>query len=353
MPSVVNYSQKAGLSPGHAVFSGEQKLDEPVVTVLRYSALSAETITDFDTAHLDELLEEHHVTWINVSGLHDTELIVDICNQFKVHPLVQEDIVHTEQRPKMEDYDDLLFLVLRNISFAGTKTEIENEQVSIVLGAGFVLSFTERKTSRFDPLINRIKNTKFRIRRQQSDYLAYAIMDMIVDHYFTVLEDIGEQIDTLQEALLTDPKPEMLQQIHTFRAQMITLRRAIWPLRETVSKFERSESELIMQSTLPYLRDLYDHTIQVMDIIENYRDILSGMLDTFLSSISNRMNEVMKTLTVIATIFIPLTFIAGVYGMNFGWIPELKWRWGYPAFWVVVIVITLLQVRYFRKKGWF
>jgi magnesium transporter len=353
MPLNTGYADKAGLAPGQAVFSGEQKVDEPIITIMQYNAGNATTIERFDPSHLDGLMDEHHVTWIDICGLHDTEMIVDICKQFNIHALVQEDIVHTAQRPKMDDFDEHIFLVLRDISLSESQEEIDNEQISIVLGAGFVLSFRERPSHRFDPLLSRINSKKFRIRRQKADYLAYALMDMIVDNYFALLETLGEQIDTLQEALLTDPQSQMLQQIHSFRTQMITLRRAVWPLRETIGKFERSESELIEDSTLPYVRDLYDHTIQVMDVIENYRDILSGMLDTFLSSLSNRMNEVMKTLTVIATIFIPPTFFAGVYGMNFEWLPELHWKWGYPAFWTIMIFITLYQIRFFKKKGWF
>ncbi len=352
-PILSQLSEKIGDAPGQCRFVGERKIDEPAIRVFQYDASEFREINENDPEKLPQVLRQESVTWIDVSGLHDKNLIEKICTRFFIHPLVIEDILETSHRPKMDEYDDYLFVILRIIGYDDQKDEIVNEQLSLILGDGFVLSFVERPNPRFLQLVERLKNPKYRIRKEQSDYLAYALMDATIDDYFSTLEILGEKIETLQEELLSDPQPDMLEQIHTFKSRMIELRRAVWPLRETIGKLERSESELIRPTTLPYFRDLYDNVIQVMDVIENYRDILAGMLDTFLSSVSNRMNEVMQRLTVIATLFIPLTFIVGVYGMNFEWMPELKLKWGYPAVWVLMIVITLVQLRYFRKKGWF
>jgi magnesium transporter len=270
-----------------------------------------------------------------------------------LHPLVLEDILTTDQRPKMEDYDEYLYIVLRMLYYNDDHDdEVTTEQMSLILGMNFVLSFQERESDIFTPIIERMRNGKGRLRRMGADYLAYALMDSIVDHYFVILEKLGEKIEYLEDQLVVQATPATLQQIHGLKREMIFLRKSVWPLREVVGRMERGGSPLIRESTLVYLRDIYDHTIQVMDTIETFRDILSGMLDIYLSSISNRMNAVMKVLTVIATIFMPLTFIAGVYGMNFKYMPELEWHWGYPAIWGLMVTIALFMLYFFKKKKW-
>jgi magnesium transporter len=292
------------------------------------------------------------VTWLNVDGVHQPEIIEQVGKHFGLHPLVLEDIANTGQRPKIEDYDDYIFLVLRMLRFDDKGSETKTEQVSIIIGSDFVISFQEKEGDVFDPIRERIRNNKGRVRKMGADYLAYALIDAIVDNYFMILEKLGEAIEEVENKLVINPKAETLQIIHDLKREMIFLHKSVWPLREVIDRLERSESPLINKSTCVYLRDVYDHTIQVMDSVETFRDMLSGMLDIYLSSVSNRMNEVMKVLTVIATIFIPLTFVAGVYGMNFKFMPELGQVWGYPAILILMFTVALVMVVYFRRKKW-
>jgi magnesium transporter len=344
--------KKAGLPPGTLIHTGERKLEKAKITII-----------DYDESHFQEkeaktveecfpFKDEPTNTWINIDGLHDIEIIEKIGKHFDVHPLILEDIVHTGQRPKMEDFETYIYIVLKMLYFNENENEIKSEQISLILSKNAVISFQESEGDVFNPVRERIRNGKGRIRKMGSDYLAYALMDAIVDNYFIILEKLGEKIEVLEEELITNPIPETLHMIHNLKREMIFLRKSVWPLREVVSGMERGESSLIMGSTTIYFRDVYDHTIQVIDTIETFRDMLSGMLDIYLSSLSNKMNEVMKVLTIIATIFIPLTFIAGVYGMNFEYMPELSWQWGYPAVWVVIIIIGISMVLYFRRRGW-
>jgi magnesium transporter len=288
-----------------------------------------------------------------VDGIHEAETIEKMGQMFSLHPLLLEDIMNTDQRPKMESYDDYLFIVLKTLFYDEKEKSTITEQISIVLGANYVLSFQERESNVFYPVTERLKNSKGKIKKMGADYLVYSLIDVIIDNYFIILEKLGERVDDLEVQLVTSPKTETLKSIQSLKREMIFLRRSVWPLREVISSMERGESTLIQSSTYVYLRDIYDHTIQAIDTIETYRDMLSGMLDIYLSSVSNKLNEVMKVLTVIATIFIPLTFIVGVYGMNFEHMPELKWRWGYPSIWLLMISIGVFMAFYFRKKKWF
>jgi magnesium transporter len=293
------------------------------------------------------------VTWINVEGLHQVEILEKLGECYGFHPLVLEDILNTDQRPKMEDYGDYLYVVLKMLSLQGQKNEIVTEQVSILLGSNFVISFQEGgEGDVFNSIRDRIKNGKGRIRKMGADYLAYALLDAVVDNYFIILEKLGEKIELLEEELVTRPTSHTLNLIHHMKREMIFLRKAVWPLREVVGGLERAETSLFKEATRIYLRDIYDHTIQVIDTVETFRDMVSGMLDIYLSSVSNRLNSVMKVLTIIATIFMPLTFLAGIYGMNFKYMPELEWRWGYPFIWLIMIGIGVFMLIYFRKKKW-
>jgi len=321
------------------------------------------TIMDYDEAQFEEkevetidecflFKDKPTVTWINIDGLHQVEILEKLGECYGLHPLVLEDILNTDQRPKMEDYGEYIYIVLKALDYNDKSNEIETEQISLILGSNFVFSFQEREGDTFDPIRERLRNSKGRIRKMGADYLAYTLLDSIVDNYFIILERLGEKIEFLEEKLVTQPTPETLQIIHHLKRDMIFLRKAVWPLREVISSLERGESSLIKESTRIYLRDVYDHTIQTIDTIETYRDMVSGMLDIYLSSVSNRLNSVMKVLTIIATIFMPLTFLAGVYGMNFKFMPELEWRWGYAFIWLVMVGIGVFMLLYFRKKRW-
>ncbi len=345
-------SEKAGLPPGTLVHIGEKKAETLKITVM-----------DYDEAHFQEkeiktieecflFKDKPTVTWINIDGLHQVEIIEKLGECYGLHPLVLEDILNTDQRPKMEDYGEYLYIVLRMLNYNDKSSEIESEQVSLILGSNFVISFQETEGDVFDPIRERIRNGKGRIRKMGADYLTYALLDAIVDNYFIILEKLGEKIEFLEEELVTRPTSETLQTIHYLKREMIFLRKAVWPLREVISGLERGEPPLVKGTTRIYLRDVYDHTIQVIDSIETFRDMVSGMLDIYLSSVSNRLNSVMKVLTIIATIFMPLTFLAGIYGMNFKHMPELEWRWGYPFLWLVMGGIGVFMLLYFRKKKW-
>jgi magnesium transporter len=342
----------SGLSPGTLVHVGDKCVDKVRITVIDYDP---ESVYEKEVASVEECFrfrETSSVTWINIDGIHDASVIEKLGTHFGLHPLILEDIMNTSQRPKLEDMGDYVYVVLKMIEFVPKETDVSIEQMSVIFGKNFVLSFQERPGDTFDPVRERIRKGKGRIRKMGPDYLAYALMDSVVDDYFVVLENLGEQIEDLEEELVTDPRKETLHRIHGLKRQMIFLRKSVWPLREVVSRMERAESPLVRKATGIFLRDVYDHTIQVIDNIETFRDMLSGMLDMYLSSISNRMNEVMKFLTIIGTIFIPLTFLAGVYGMNFKFMPELEWKVGYFIVWGVMIAAAVSLIAYFRRKKW-
>ena len=345
-------SRKAGLPPGSLIHIGDKKAAPIKINIIDYDE---ETFQEKEAKSIEECCafrETSTVTWINVDGVHDSRLISDLGSRFGIHPLILEDIMTTAQRPKMEDMGDYLYIVIRMLDLVEKRKEVRSEQVSLILGPNFVISFEEDEGDVFDAVRERIRAGKGRIRKLGPDYLAYSLLDAVVDNYFIVLEKLGEDVEDVEEELIRSPDRETVHEIHALKREMIYLRKSVWPLREVISGLERTESELIKDSTGIFLRDVYDHTIQVIDTVETYRDMLSGMLDIYLSSLSNRMNEVMKVLTIIATIFIPLTFIAGVYGMNFKFMPELEWRWGYFVVLGVMAVIGVLMVILFKRRRW-
>jgi magnesium transporter len=345
-------SKKAGLPPGTLVHIGEKMSERTKITVFEFDELSFQ---EREPENLEECFlfkKEPTVTWVNVHGVHEVEILEKFGNCFGVHPLVMEDILNTDQRPKIENYGEDLFIVLKMLSYDEKKGEISAEQVSLVLRSNAVLSFTEKEKGAFTPIQERLRSGKGRLRKMGADDLAYTLLDNIVDHYFAILEKLSEKIEELEEKLVTNPTTPILQKIQNLKREMIFLRKWVWPLREVISSLERGESSWIQEGTRFYLRDVYDHTIQVMDTVETFREVLSGMMDIYLSSINNRMNAVMKVLTIIATIFMPLTFLAGVYGMNFKHMPELEWQWGYPLLWVFMILIAVFMLISFRKKRW-
>ncbi|UCF69763.1 MAG: magnesium/cobalt transporter CorA [candidate division WOR-3 bacterium] len=345
-------AKKVGLPPGTLIHVGERKTEQVKITVIDYdeSAVRESTITKVEECY--PFKDSPTVTWINIDGIHDVDTIERIGKNYGIHPLLLEDIMHAGQRPKIEDFEDYVFVVLKMLSFNEKEQSIDTEQVSLILGKTYVISFQEKEGDVFEPIRERIRNAKGRVRKMGADYLAYALLDSIIDSYFLILDKIGDKIEALEEDLMARPDAKVLQTIHFLKREMIFLRRSVWPLREVVSNMLRIESKLIRETTGIFLRDVYDHTIQVIDTIENYRDVVSGMLEIYLSSISNRMNEVMKVLTIFASIFIPLTFVAGVYGMNFKYMPELEWHWGYFIVLTIMAVISIFMLLYFKKKRW-
>jgi magnesium transporter len=292
------------------------------------------------------------VTWLNIDGAPRQELLDAVGRHYGIHPLALEDILHADQRPKFEDFGEYAFLVVKMLHYDEQAEQLTVEQVSLILGNGFVLSFQGNETNDFDAVRDRLRAAKGVGRQSGADHLAYTLIDTVIDGYFVVLEQIGERIEQIEDALVTDPTKETLHGLHHMKQEMLFLRKAVWPLREVINGLQRTDLALLTPATRVYIRDAYDHTVQVIDTIEIFRDMMSGMVDIYLSSISNRMNEVMKVLTIISTIFIPLTFVVGVYGMNFQHMPELSWRWGYGFAWLVMIGITTVQIVMFKKRKW-
>ncbi len=345
-------SRKVGLAPGTLVHTGEQKVGS---VRIRYMDYDEQHFAEQQAPAIEDcfaLKTTPTITWINVDGLHDVSVVEKLGAHYGLHPLMLEDILSTGQRPKFEDYGDYAFVVLRMLTFNEQSHGIDSEQVSLILGRNVVLTFQERYGDVFDGVRNRIRNGKGRIRKMAADYLLYALIDAVVDSYFIILEKLAERIEAVEDELIECPTDATLRNIHVMKREMINLRRSIWPLREAVSALQRSETPLMERATALFIRDVYDHTVQVIDTIEGFRDMVSGMLDIYLSSISNRMNAVMKVLTIIATIFIPLTFICGIYGMNFEGMPELGWKYGYLGIWCVMIAVAVVMLLYFRKKRW-
>lgn len=343
--------KQAGASPGTLVHIGDVRKSGAVVEVTEYSMERLEA-KKLDPADLKmRIAPEPAVTWMNLDGISDLPLIEKIGAGFGLHPLVLEDIVNTDQRPKTEDYENYIFMVVK--MFAPSPGGLASEQISFLLGSNWLVTFQEGLDG--DPFASvreRLKNPLGRLRTRGPDYLCYALIDAVVDNYFLVLEDIANRIEDLEEELMTVPTPETLSMIYRLKREVLLLHRSIWPLREVVSALIRRESHLVKESTVTYLRDLYDHTIQVIETTETLRDMLTGMLDIYLSSVSNRMNAIMKVLTIIATIFMPLTFIAGLYGMNFKHMPELDYPWAYPAVLLLMFSIFCGMLIFFRKKRW-
>ncbi len=345
-------SKKPGMSPGTLVHVGEKRAETINITRIEYnqSGISEQKLND-----ISELVpvekDSDVVTWVNIDGLHDLSLMETIGNLFGIHSLVMEDIVNTTQRPKIEDFEDYLFITLK-MFYLDDSDQIEAEQISIILGRNYVLSFTENTRDSLNMIKDRLRKGKGKIRKSGGDYLTYALLDVVVDNYFIALDYYNKTIDSLEDEIIETPQPETLQSIHAAKRELIFFHRQIWPLREIMGQLKKGDLPPVQATTQIYLADVYDHLTQVLETTESFRDILSGLQDLYLSNISYKMNEVMKVLTIIATIFIPLTFIAGVYGMNFNYMPELKWHWAYFTVWGVMIAIGGGLLYYFRKKRW-
>ena len=353
MPKLIKKkSKKVGLPPGSIVHIGNKRDEKVKITIVDYSEAKFQEKEAKSVGECFSYKDKSTITWINIDGVHKIKVIEEIGKHFNLHPLILEDIVDTDQRPKIKDFGDYIFIILKMIYYDRNDNEMKAEQVSLILGKNYVISFQEREGDVFNPIRERIRNNIGRIRKAGTDYLVYSLIDAIVDNYFIIIEKLGEKIENLEDKMISRPKPANLRVIHKLRRDLIFLRKSVWPLREVISCLEKGESSLTLESTNVYFRDVYDHTIQVMDTVETLRDIISGMLDIYLSSASNRMNEIMKMLTIIATIFIPLTFITGIYGMNFQNMPEIKWLWGYPVVLLGMLIIGIVMVIYFKRKKW-
>jgi len=344
-------SSKSGLPPGTPVYTGERAPEETEMNIILYDEEHYEEKPGAGIDDFREILEKNGNKWINITGLADTSRISEICEISGIHPLTTEDILNTHQRPKIESFDDYIYLVVRVI-LPEENLGFYSEQASIILFKDTVLTFLEYDDSIFEPLKRRLESAKGRIRKSGADYLLYAIIDLVVDEYFEIFGIMGERLEDVEESIIESPEQDILEEIYSARRDLIWLRRSIWPLRDVVAELSRGEYDLISRNTEIYLRDVHDHIAQITETIETYRDLAAGLLDLYLSGVSNRMNEVMKVLTIIATIFIPLTFIAGLYGMNFNYMPELEHPYAYPAVLIVMLVMAIAMVIYFRKKKW-
>jgi len=338
--------------PGTATYVGPAREGLARISRLEYDDAGVSRDVVPSAAALLSSRSAERISWINIDGVHDVQTVQAVGDGFELHPLVVEDLSHTGQRPKLEDYGSHLVIVLRMLSWSETSEQVEDEQVSLVLGPTWVLSFQERAGDVFEPIRERLAANRGRIRRMGSDYLAYALVDAVVDNYFAILEALGDRVDALGEDMADNPKQANLQEIRRLKHELLFMRKSVWPLREVLSRIQREESRLIRSETTPYLRDVYDHTIQIIDTVEALRDMVSGLMDLYLSSMSHRLNEVMKVLTIIATIFIPLSFIAGLYGMNFDVMPELHWKYGYFGALGLMLAVALGMLYYFRRKKW-
>lgn len=339
-------------APGTVTYVGRKENTETILEVIDYNADSYERHSNQTPEAAFKFEEETKTTWININGLSKTKEIEKLGKYFELHPLIIEDIVNTNQRPKIDEYQDYFFIVAKMLYYKDDG-ELENEHISIVLGKDYVLTFQEAGGDVFDGVRERLSARKGRIRSRGADYLMYALLDAIVDHYFVVVEEMSDKIETMEEQLLSaQPSDEITFEIQELKRTMLRIRRAVFPLREVVSRLEKVNSELIQEQTVNYIKDLFDHIIQVSENIDIYREMSWGLMDMYMTTINNKMNEVMKVLTIMASIFIPLTFIAGIYGMNFEYMPELQWKYSYFVLWGVMFVLFLLMIFFFKKKKW-
>ncbi len=352
LPSYLSGVKKPGSAPGTLIYIGKAPKAPVYLTVIDYDEKNFEARKELGIEELQAYKEKKSVSWIDMSGVHDVQMVEKMGEAFGIHGLVLEDILHTTQRPKLEEHDGYIYLVMRVLKWNDEANEIAQEQMSFVLGDQFLLSFQEVPGDVFEPLRERMKTPKWRTKKRGSDYLLYSLMDAVVDNYFLVLEKLSACIEVLEVEVGSKADSAALEKIYRMKREILFLRKSIWPLREVLNQLLHLDSELVSEQVKPYIRDVYDHSIQVVEIVESLRDMLSGLQDLYLSMVSNRMNDVMKVLTIIATIFIPPTFVAGLYGMNFDNIPELHLRYGYfYVLGVMGFMITGLLL-FFKNKKW-
>lgn len=346
--------QKIGLPAGSLVYLGEREINHSHIdiSVIDYSEHKCEEINLIDINELSKFNNTDSITWINVDGIHDVDFIKKIGEIFDLHPLLLEDIVNPEHRPKIEEYENHIHFTLKQLEWNSDKNIIQTEQISFVIGHGFVIAFQEIKGDIFEPIRERIRNGKGRIRKMKSDYLAYALIDITVDYYFVIIEHIEDQIEKLEGKILRGTEERNIRQIQKLKKDLLLLRKSIIPLREAISNLEKIGTDFVEEKTTYFLKDVYDHTVHITDELENYREMLNTLMELHLAGLNNRLNKVMKVLTIISTIFIPLTFIVGVYGMNFKIMPELEWEYGYLAVWILMITTVFVMLFILRRNKW-
>ncbi len=352
MATLFKRPDKVGLPPGTLVHVGPKKSKHVKITVLRYGPDDVHEEQTTDVEQCLKLQRDDGVIWINVDGIHKVDVIRKLGDHFGLHPLILEDIVHTEQRPKLEDYGDCVYAVVKTLSRNEEIGAIQAEQVSLILGQGFVLSFPERQGDTFNLIRARIRANRGRVRNMGADYLFYCLVDSIVDSYFSICEAFSQRLEDVEEQVITSPDPQTTRLVHGLKRDAILLRQALGPLREVINGLLTGKSPLVTEATRVYLRDACDHIVQVIEAIDSFHDVLAGTLDIYLSGLSNRMHDVVKVLAIVITIFVPLSFVAGVYGMNFDALPRLQWGWGYPAILLLMLLATGGVIFYFFKKKW-
>jgi magnesium transporter len=345
-----NRRLKQGLPPGSLVFTGDRHTDAAFVTLVQYNEETGEEKTAIDAIVPPD--EGTYLLWHDIRGLQNVPLIEQLGKQYNIHPLALEDVLNTQQRPKLEDYEDALFVVAQALSFDEKTQEVQTEQVAIYAGEGFLVSFQEKPNDTFLTVRDRILNGNGRIRKRRSDYLLYALLDTVVDQYYAVLDKLEEVIEVQEREILDNPTDSNKTSLYKLKLEIMALRKTIYPLRDAVSALSRTDNPLVQDSTRIFIRDLYDHIVQIMDTVDNWRDLLNGLFDLYLSNLSMRMNNVMRVLTIISTIFIPLTFIVGVYGMNFDNMPELHWHYGYFIIMGFMFLLGLFLLYLFKRKRW-
>ncbi|WP_017731163.1 magnesium/cobalt transporter CorA [Nafulsella turpanensis] len=347
-----NSSKKVGMPPGSLYYTGTRTVEPVNISLFNYDGEGLEEVELQTAEETFSYRDATKTSWININGVHDVELVEKVCKHYGIHPLTIEDIVSTDQRPKIEEAEGYIYVVLKMMEYDTEKERVQMEQVSLLLGKNFVLSFQEREGDTFTPVRERLRAGKGRIRTRGADYLLYALLDTVVDNYFVIMEKVGDSMAELEERLLVNATKDNFDAVYNLKREMLAVRRSTWPLREVIYKLEREDFAIIQKETQLFVRDVYDHMIQVIDTVETYRDLLSGMVDLYHSTVSTRTNDVMKVLTIISTIFIPLTFIVGVYGMNFEYMPELQWKYGYLSVWILMLLLLGGMVYTFRKKSW-
>lgn len=344
-------SKKAGFPPGSLIHVGQTFSESGELELSVYDKSNFDRFTGSEPAELFKYINPSRVNWLNFVGLHNTLFVEQVGDQFELHPLLLEDVLNSEHRPSSEHYKEAVFFTLKGVN----KFEngiVEYEHISFVLGSNYVISFQEKPGDLFRPVRDRLQDGQSGLREGTSDYLFYRLIDTVVDSYFHILENLGESVELLEDRIFEKPGKQVLQEIQSFKKEVVHLRKAVYPLREAVSKLSKNPTGLINPETHTYFKDVYDHVIHIIESVETTMDLASGLMDMYMNMLSNRMNEVMKVLTIMASIFIPLTFIAGIYGMNFEHMPELSWQWGYPVIWLVMVVVAIGMLFYFKKKTW-
>jgi magnesium transporter len=345
--------KEIGLPPGSLIHVGVKKMDRSILSYISYAPEHIRISADVQPDECIALKSAKDVSWINLDGIHDVAVVETLGTAFDLHPLAQEDILNSGHPPKFEEYEECCLFISKLFYFDDQTYQIQNEQISLVLTGNQVLSFQECPEDVFDGVRKRLKRKGARIHTLGADYLAYALIDSVIDSYFHILEKIGDRLDQLENDLISQPTHELLHQVHQLKGQLVFLRKTFRAMCEAVKNLYHSDSRFIEESTTPFLRDLYDHTLHALETLESYRETASGLVELYMTSVSQRMNEVMQVLTIIASIFIPLTFIAGIYGMNFERMPELKWSYGYPAVLLLMLLCVVVMLVIFKRKKWF